>query len=84
MFYLAKIAYEKTGSFDKEKWIEAVLNTEMRGTIGNYVYDKASHETKVGKDFIPSVVMQLRNGKWHYMMPEYMRKEEYIKPSWVK
>ena len=84
MFYLAKTAYEKAGSLDKDKWIEAVLNTEMRGTIGNYVYDKASHETKVGKDFIPSVVMQLRNGKWHYMMPEYMRKEEYIKPSWVK
>lgn len=84
MLHMTKAAYEKAGSFDKDKFIKAFLAMSQPGTIGVYEYDQKTHESKVGKDYIPTIVRQLQNGKWEFLLPDYMRKTTLKKPSWFK
>jgi branched-chain amino acid transport system substrate-binding protein len=84
MMHAAANAYEKVGSFDKDKWIQAMLDMRTEGTIGVYVFNKDNHEAKVGKDYLPTVVKQLQGKKWEFMKPDYMRTKKFIVPSWLK
>ncbi len=84
MMHAAARAYEKAGSFDKDKFIQAILDMRIEGTIGVYVFNKDNHESKVGKDYLPTVVKQLQGKKWEFMKPDYMRTKKFIVPSWLK
>jgi len=84
MMLMAKVAYEKAGSFDKDKFIKEFLAMKHSGTVGVYEYVPDTHESKVGKDYIPTIVRQLQKGKWEFLLPDYMRKTKLMKPSWMK
>lgn len=84
MMYAAANAYEKIGSFDKDKWIETILAMRIEGTIGVYEFDKDYHDSKVGKDYLPTIVKQLQGKKWEFVKPDYMRTKKFIVPSWLK
>ena len=84
MMYLVKQAYEKAGSFDKDKWIKATLETRLPGTVGIYEFDPQYHDSKVGKEYIPTLVYQLQKGKWEYLSPEYMKTTKFMVPAWLK
>jgi len=60
------------------------LGMEDRGTVGQYVYDKVSHETRVGPNYIPGVVSELQDGKLRLVLPEFIRERNFTIPSWVK
>jgi branched-chain amino acid transport system substrate-binding protein len=84
MMYLVKKSYEKAGSFDKDKWIKTILGMRLEGTVGVYEFDNEYHQSKVGKEYIPTIVYQLQGGKWEYLSPEYMKTTEFIVPEWLK
>ncbi len=84
MMHAAARAYEKVGSFDKDKWIETILAMRIEGTIGVYEFNKDYHDSKVGRDYLPTIVMQLHSKKWEFMKPDYMRTKKFIIPVWLK
>lgn len=84
MMHAAANAYTKIGSFDKDKWIETILAMRIPGTIGVYEFDKEYHDSKVGKDYLPTIVKQLQNKRWEFMKPDYMRTKQFMVPSWLK
>jgi len=84
MMHAAARAYEKVGSFDKDKWIETILAMRIEGTVGVYEFDKDYHDAKVGKDYIPTIVKQLQGKKWEFMKPDYMRTQKFMVPGWLK
>ena len=84
MMHAAARAYEKAGSFDKDKWINNMLDMKVKGTIGLYVFDKQTHESKLGRQYIPAVIKQLQGAKWEFTLPAYMRTKEFIVPPWFK
>lgn len=84
MMHAAANAYEKAGSFDKDKWIQTILAMKIEGTVGVYEFDKDYHDSKVGKDYIPTIAMQLQGKKWQFMKPDYMRTKNFIIPAWLK
>ena len=84
MMHAAAQAYEKAGSFDKDKWIQTILNMRIDGTIGVYVFNKDTHESKVGKEYLPTIVKQLQGGQWQFLLPDYMRTKKFVVPSWLK
>jgi ABC-type branched-subunit amino acid transport system substrate-binding protein len=82
--YMIKEAYERAGSFDREKFLEAMDKTRHVGAAGVYEFDPVTHEGIPGEFHIPPVVYQIQDGKSIGIWPKKYAEAKYTVPSWMK
>jgi branched-chain amino acid transport system substrate-binding protein len=82
--YMIKEAYERAGSFDKEKFLTEMDKTRRVGVAGVYVFDPKTHESIAGEDRIVPLVYQIQDGKNMIVWPKKYAEATYTVPSWMK
>jgi branched-chain amino acid transport system substrate-binding protein len=83
--YLAADAAQRAKSLEAEAIIKALEATDYIGIQGRYVFDKKTHDTKNGPDFVPFLVTQWQDGeKWVVLHPEKFATGKFINPPWLK
>jgi len=82
--YMIKEAYERVGSFDKEKFLTEMDKTRRVGAAGVYVFDPKTHEAIAGEDGIVPLVYQIQDGKNMVIWPKKHAEAKYTVPSWMK
>lgn len=82
--YMIKEAYERAGSFDREKFLAEMDKTRRVGAAGTYVFDPKTHEGLAGEDYIVSLAYQIQDGKSMIIWPKKHAEAKYTVPSWMK
>lgn len=82
--YMIKEAYERAGSFDREKFLTEMDKTKHLGAVGTYVFDPKTHEGAAGEDYIVPLAYQIQEGQNKIIWPKKNAEAQYVTPSWMK
>ena len=83
VMYMAKIAYEKAGSTDPEKFSQAYAQTDYTGVAMRYVYDK-NHEAIYGVGYFFLPFCQYWGDDEILVYPFDMAEGKFRTPPWMK
>jgi ABC-type branched-subunit amino acid transport system substrate-binding protein len=84
LIYMIREAYQRAGSFEKEKFLNEMDKTKYVGAAGVYMFDPRTHEALAGEDYIVPLAYQIQDGKNKIIWPKKFADATYTLPSWMK